>query len=486
MKLYFSDFFKVSPDQLKHYGAFNICLISDLPLFIDPFLLFNSKKPEYQALHAGIIEYLRFLREKSSNPKLDEGLIRAWYRFPEVNQNWLGFSEQGNKGTGLGRNFATALHKNLNLIFTDFGSESTTSGSHLEKLCLIESGVGRDNISDFTTNLIKEYLLEYTQALASEHVEVNLRDTFLVERVRFNYETETWEDRPFDLPSFQGDFVLLTPKDMLTRDQTWINKPDLVRDLDMVREAIPNDQLRAQINNYLNKVLPPNASPRERAQAALATIRKYPRLVDEFIKYKEQKGEQAVSISSARVKFSEHLYLDQFGKLVEMLSLHSAFYQIEGSTYKEALARVRFFKDVIENKGGQKLFYVDGEPVRKESDVHIMFRLTWFATPSDVSREVNDGRGPADFKVSRGSGDKSIVEFKLASNSQLEQNLRNQTEIYEKASDASRSIKVILFFSESEHNRVIDILARLQLNDKENVILVDARLDNKPSGSKAA
>ena len=42
-----------------------------------------------------------------------------------------------------------------------------------------------------------------------------------------------------------------------------------------------------------------------------------------------------------------------------------------------------------------------------------MFRLVWFGTPSDVTSEANDGRGPADFKVSRGAKDKTIVEYAL-------------------------------------------------------------------------
>ena len=47
MKIYFSDFFEISPDIIEDYGAFNISLLNDLPLFIDPFLLFNSEKKEY-------------------------------------------------------------------------------------------------------------------------------------------------------------------------------------------------------------------------------------------------------------------------------------------------------------------------------------------------------------------------------------------------------------------------------------------------------
>jgi hypothetical protein len=38
LKLYFSDYFEVSEEALDQYGAFNISLASDLPLFIDPFL----------------------------------------------------------------------------------------------------------------------------------------------------------------------------------------------------------------------------------------------------------------------------------------------------------------------------------------------------------------------------------------------------------------------------------------------------------------
>jgi hypothetical protein len=65
--------------------------------------------------------------------------------------------------------------------------------------------------------------------------------------------------------------------------------------------------------------------------------------------------------------------------------------------------------------------------------MHILYRLTWCGTVSDVNREVNNGRGPVDFKASRGTFDKSLIEFKLASNTQLRRNLQNQVEIYLKA-----------------------------------------------------
>lgn len=486
MRIYFSDFFGVTKTALNKYGAFDISLLADLPLFVDPFLLFNSKKPKYRGLHDRIIEYLRFLKDKSvSGQGLDAALLGAWYMFPEVEQNWLGFSATGNRGHGLGRKFAGALHTNLGKIFGSFGAENVTRGSHLEKLCLIREGVGRDNISDFTNNLIHEYLLEYTQAFAQRHIDPALLRKIAVQKVRFNYDTETWERASFDLPWYLNDYVLLTPTDMLTKDDTWINKTDLIDNFENIPDAIPNAQLRSLVSNYFRKMLPRSPNRKDEREAAFRTMQRFPELVDFYIKGKEDTGEQAESIASQRVAFSQQLYLEQFRELAELLQRKTEFYATPGNSYDDAYQRVMFFKDVVENKGGHRIFYIHGEPLEREEDLHILYRMTWFATASDVTREANDGRGPVDFKVSRGAKDKTLVEFKLAKNSQLERNLKNQTAVYEKASDAKISIKVIVYFSVAERKRVEGILAKLGLAKDKNVILVDARKDNKPSGSKA-
>src|SRR5258706_4113969 len=142
IKIYFSDFFEVEPETIEEYGAFNISLVNDLPLFIDPFLLFNSRKREYQTLHEEIIKYVKFLKDMSLEPDIEPGHLAGWFQFPEVKQTWLGYSLIGNQGRGLGRGFALTLHGNLNNVFMNFGSEAITKGSHLEKFALIKDGVG--------------------------------------------------------------------------------------------------------------------------------------------------------------------------------------------------------------------------------------------------------------------------------------------------------------------------------------------------------
>lgn len=100
-----------------------------------------------------MINYLMFLQNQSERThKLTPGMKKAWFSFSEVKQTWLGFSLSGNNGCGMGNDFANSLYEGLNSIFKNFGEEKITKGHHMEKLCLISPRVGRDKISDFTTN----------------------------------------------------------------------------------------------------------------------------------------------------------------------------------------------------------------------------------------------------------------------------------------------------------------------------------------------
>lgn len=484
--VYFSDVFGVDPADLEAYGAFNVSLINDLPLFIDPFLLFNSAKPEYQDLHAQMIRYVRLLRDKSVAGEVTDGLLTAWFMFSEVKQNWLGFSKSGNAGSGLGIDFARALRDSLKTVFSSFGEETITKGSHLEKLTLIRTGVGRDNISDFTTTLIKSFLLQYTQEFAQKHVHPNLCKVINVERVSFNYETESWVNGAFELPAFEGDFVLLTPKDILTKDETWINRSDLLTHFDGIVDALPDAALRDLVDNHFRRQLSKKPTVEEVHEARSNTIQQFPQVIEIYIKGKEDDGGKAQSVSKERVRLTEQTFVAGLKEqLISVLHDSTPFYETVGNTKEEARKRVLFLKDVIENKDGYRIFWPGGDPIRTEQDVQLLYRLTWCGTISDINREVNNGRGPVDFKASRGSFDKTIVEFKLASNTQLRRNLQNQVEIYQKANDTGRALKVITYFRAEELAKVGDTLKELDLSNSEDIILIDARKDNKPSASKA-
>lgn len=487
LNIYFSDIFDVEEALIEEYGAVNISLLNDMPLFVDPFLLFNSEKEEYQRIHEDMIKYLLFLQMKSEqNPNAEKGMLDAWFLFSEIKQNWMGFSVEGNSGRGLGRQFAVNLHAGLRTIFKDFGKEKITQSSHLEKLCLISPLVGKDKISDFTTNFTKKYILEYTEEFAKAHIDPSKCKRFNVTRVEFNYETCTWKSREYLLPCFDNEYVLLTPKDMLTRDDTFINKMDMIDKLQDIAPSVSDETIRFELNHYLGNVLPlkkKEMSKKEKEQAAQDLITKHPVLIDHYIKYKEDTGDEASAVSEKNVEEVRLLFNEQLQALARLLKDETSFYETEGTAFDEALKRVNYLKHVIEDMDGYRLFYVDGKPLKRESDLQILYRLVWYATSLDVNREVNNGRGPVDYKISKGRKDSALVEFKLASNSKLKMNLQNQVKVYEKANDTNASLKVIMYFEEKELDRVNRILDELELTGCENIILIDARSDNKPSAS---
>lgn len=52
--LKFSELFEVKKETLEEEGFVDISLLCDLPLFIDPFLIFGSQKEEYQTLNKAV------------------------------------------------------------------------------------------------------------------------------------------------------------------------------------------------------------------------------------------------------------------------------------------------------------------------------------------------------------------------------------------------------------------------------------------------
>ncbi len=110
--MFFSEKFQVSSDLIKDYGAVDISLVCDIPLFIDPMLIFNSEKNVYKELHNQIIRYFHFLYMKAEQG-LSKKEINAWFNFSEVPNNWLGYALVGNKGLALGHKYAKFLYENI-------------------------------------------------------------------------------------------------------------------------------------------------------------------------------------------------------------------------------------------------------------------------------------------------------------------------------------------------------------------------------------
>lgn len=156
------------------------------------------------------------------------------------------------------------------------------------------------------------------------------------------------------------------------------------------------------------------------------------------------------------------------------------------SSFDAAYERVLFLKGRMEDNDAYTLFYdKDGKWVGNEKTLHHMYNLSWYGTPFQVDREVNNGRGFADFKISYGSTECTMVEFKLASagRAKLTENLKNQLDVYKKANNTTNGMFVIAYFNKNQRKMVKEVLAELNLQEGPNTILIDA-IKDKVSASK--
>jgi hypothetical protein len=497
----FSDVFNVSSKIIKEYGAVDISLICDIPLFIDPLLIFNSEKPEYKKLHEAIIRYFHFLATKAQGC-LSQQEIKTWFSFNEVKQNWLGYSLEGNGGSALGMDFAIFLSRNIRFAIN---TNSISRNRHIEKIMLLYEGSGKDKISDLTVNLIKGYLLNFTEDFSLKYIDPKLLKVFPVDKAFFNYGTESFVSKECTLPCIidkdgKSDYVLLTPYDILRESEPAINRNDFYRIHERIRKSIDNDVLKVQVDNYIwEAVAKYEESQREKKKkVSERTIRRielvafeqltkeYPELYDYYVKLKEADTDEVkmASLNELNTQITKIL--------VNSKSIIKAFFNYEYSVYEgltaqeEAINRLKYFKHIIEDCDAYRNFYVDGKCITLENDLQRMFKLVWYGTTYKADFETNNGRGPADVVVSKGQCNQCIIEFKLASNSQLP-HVFKQVSIYEKANNAEGSLIAIFYFTQQDYDKTLRMIKDFGFEDKvgESVFLIDCRNDNKPSASKA-
>lgn len=494
IKIYFSDFFEIDHKAIDDYGALDISLLSDNPAFVDPFLIFYSKKKEYQELHEFIVKYLEFLKSQSDSGRFS----KIFYSFPEVNETWLGFSKSGNKGLGLGSLFAKELNDNLSNIFKGEENDITKS-SHLEKLCIIGEGVGVDKISDFTLNLIKSYLVKYTEKFALNFLDKKFISKYRVSKLYFDFEKNNWVDGDANLPidpNKKSKYVLLTPKDILVKEYGWISSNDFLNDDGSMIGNIQNEELRFKINQYFVSLIPnklnkkgkpiKDYSKKNTKIALRKTAREYPELIDYFIKQKEERGDEAIQCSLTDNTFLKEIFYLGVKLITEKLEIEG-FYKLnkEDNSFSETVKRIKMFKHAMENRDCYTIFW-EGDNLKKfkEPDVDKMIDLIFASSTYSVDRQVNNGRGPSDIKISKGSSDSTLIETKLAKSTHLTKNLLHQLDIYLEANNTANGVYVILYFTDSELGRVEGILSDLKMTDfiDKWVFLIDCR--KKISASK--
>lgn len=499
--MFFSEKFEVDSDLIRTYGAVDISLVCDIPLFIDPMLIFNSDKQEYQILHKEIIRYFHFLSLKAKQG-LSIKEVYARFNFSEVPNNWLGYSLVGNKGLALGKKYALFLYKNIEFALA---TNNVSKGQHIEKAMLLYEGSGKDKISDLTVNLIKRFLCEYTENFAIKYINPELCKKLPIEKVNFSYVTESFISKEYTLPYIYNskgkiEYVLLTPYDILREEEPAINRDDFYNSHERIRASIDNTLLRSYVNNYIanavnryeenqrsnNKPVREKSILKIEKEAFKEIVREYPETFDYYIKLKEADTDEIRLDCKNELNMQLEKLFESSKKIISLFNQLGYSINENISAREEAKKRLTFFKHIIENCDGYKNLYVREQQIAKENDLQRLFRFVWYGTNYKVDSEPNNGRGQADFIVSMGQANQNIIEFKLASNSSLG-HVFDQVKIYEAANCANGSLIVIFYFTESEYlnAKKIVVNAGYEALIDDSIYLIDCRNDNKLSASIA-
>lgn len=205
----FSKYFKINAPQAQ-LDFVDVSTDYDLPVYVDPYALeirddiWSGQCSEL--IRTFFMEVLAALRN-DDNVRA-HNLMSHLHEPPET---FLGVSKGAPKGRGVGVKQARQIVSGIKK------SKAYQSGvlSDLSEVALFVELVGRDKISDLTTNIIRKKLVEYTQQvcdLAGIDVE-GYNGPPAWDGVRKN-----WVNQTYQLPRIEGVPVMLVPKYAVRRE----------------------------------------------------------------------------------------------------------------------------------------------------------------------------------------------------------------------------------------------------------------------------
>ena len=194
----------------------------DVPLGIDPFLLFKSRDPSLFFLHKTMLAAFNLGVEAIQQNHADDAFY--YLDFPEVTEIGLGYTRQSKKGSGLGQQLSTLLVDTLQ----DSPALLERGIRHIEEMQLVSIGIAADRVSDIAANLIKSYLIQYTQK-QSHLWNLPLKKGVPISHI-FDPEKMEWYDDYVDLPvdPLNDRPIILVPR-RIVRSLPWINYGDYFR-----------------------------------------------------------------------------------------------------------------------------------------------------------------------------------------------------------------------------------------------------------------
>jgi hypothetical protein len=198
----------------QHYGLvgelpfLNVHLERDNRLFLDPSAIRNSSTVEAAAARQRLTGYFgEVVRCATSLDPADhfvgEALLQQLH---EPNETRLGMSAGKVAGRGLGEGLSELLWEELRVN----PACREAALRHLEDLPVFIKGVGPDLVSDLTTRVVFDVLVDFTQRMTIAYPSL-AEDQTKVSGLVWDI-TSGWTPQVFELPQVEGHPLLLVPK----------------------------------------------------------------------------------------------------------------------------------------------------------------------------------------------------------------------------------------------------------------------------------
>ena len=431
MAVLFSRKFNISKKRLNELGVFDVLLDKDSSFFINIKRLQNCAVPEFKDSYNRINHLFRDIGLLLSNSTHGSKLYESAYRkfnFSEVNGINLGFAS-GKHGAGFGEQLRRQIIKDAYEIIQNGCKEPEIF--HL--VSLFEDNVGPDRLSDMIARIIYPDIVEYSKRIYQE-----------LGITKEAYPKLIFKDGLLVNP-YKRYYLLLLPECIL-------HELPIARCWDDIdRVCAENDAIRAEINEIISKEWRKMSTP-ERKKYLREQVFKNPEKAGRIINAYKQADAEKYSI----YRNTEYIVDYLKGSFEWPLSTSS-------SSYEAAMEITEHFKKWVEfHRGASVINGVSAKPSEKLIQIMIhgvaqMFceKFNW-----DFSPETDSGRGPVDFKVSRGN-DKTVIEVKLSSNQECVHGLEVQIEEYAKAEGTQNKIYVLVDLG-THQRRINDVKKKQQ------------------------
>lgn len=190
-------------------------LDDDIPLYVDPFLLWKSPSMQETSLHIALISAFNGIGRMAMSGKRS-GARRILVELSECNEAGLGQARNR-----VGKRISEAKADEIISLFEGIPDVQSHGLQHIEAIQLLVDGIAKDRISDFTCSLLKSFLIDFTiqncKNIGIPTESVAIENLYEPERLQMTSEVVELPVNPETKAP-----ILLIPKRWL-RFMPWIN-----------------------------------------------------------------------------------------------------------------------------------------------------------------------------------------------------------------------------------------------------------------------